>query len=216
MPIPSEVEKLKPRLARDEAYAKLREWIIEGTLGPGEQIRDTELASALGVSRMPVREALRRLEDEGLVESSANRWTRVAPLDMRQAEELYPIVRSLETLAVSLTGRRLKKDDLKTMEEANTWLERALEEGDAVGASRADDAFHQVFLERCGNTELIRIVAALKMKLRRLEIAYFGENTRADRSLADHREIVEAFETRDFEQAVEVLRRHWETMYDDE
>ena len=100
----------------DEVYAALLEWIVDGTLGPGERVRDKELAEALGVSRTPVREALQRLEDAGLVETSASRWTRVASLDVAQAEQVYPVVWSLEALAVELAGRDLSDEDLCEME----------------------------------------------------------------------------------------------------
>src|SRR5207248_3505224 len=80
MPIPQTEIRLTRSLARDEAYEKIRDWIIDGTLRPGELLRDQEIAQSLGVSRTPMREALRRLEDEGFVETALNRWTRVAPL----------------------------------------------------------------------------------------------------------------------------------------
>lgn len=209
MPVPEGVEKLQPRLARDEAYASLRGWIVEGTLEPGERLRDSDLAAALGVSRMPVREALRRLEDEGLVQSSASRWTRVADLDTGQAENVYPILWLLEALALSSAEGSLTRENLEEMEEANARLERALAKGDAVGASRADGDFHRVFVERCANAELIRIVADMKAKVRRLETAYFGEDTLGDRSLAEHREIVEALRAGDRERAAELVKTNW-------
>jgi DNA-binding GntR family transcriptional regulator len=104
MPLPNSAPKLNRPAVKDEVYAALLEWIVDGTLGPGERVRDKELAEALGVSRTPVREALQRLEDAGLVETSASRWTRVASLDVAQAEQVYPVVWSLETLAVELAG----------------------------------------------------------------------------------------------------------------
>src|SRR6266567_2772095 len=88
-------------LLREEAYVRLRAWIIEGVLLPGSRLRDNEIADALGVSRTPVREAIRRLQDDGLVVAEASRWTKVAPLDVDAADRLYPIVWSLEALAIT-------------------------------------------------------------------------------------------------------------------
>ena len=86
MPIPESGPKNSRRLARDDAYNKLRGWIIDGTLKPEEGLHDQHIAALLGVSRTPVREAC-RLEDEGLVETALNRWTRVAPLDLNSTAE---------------------------------------------------------------------------------------------------------------------------------
>jgi DNA-binding GntR family transcriptional regulator len=80
MPVPPAANKLEKSLMRDDVYSRLRDWIITGTLEPGEKLRDADLAEQLGVSRTPVREALRRLEDEGLIETKQNAWTRVAPV----------------------------------------------------------------------------------------------------------------------------------------
>src|SRR5579864_5094934 len=101
MPLPQCQTRLPRTLARDEAYEKLREWIIAGTLHPGETLRDQEIAERLGVSRTPVREALRRLDDEGFVETALNRWTRVAPLDLKKALEIYSVIEALEVFASS-------------------------------------------------------------------------------------------------------------------
>jgi DNA-binding GntR family transcriptional regulator len=210
MPLPNSAPKLKRPAVKDEVYAALLEWIVDGTLGPGERVRDKELAEALGVSRTPVREALQRLEDAGLVETSASRWTRVASLDVAQAEQVYPVVWSLEALAVELAGRDLSDEDLREMEEANARLSRALETGDALGASRADRDFHEVLVRRGQNRELAKMVEDLKIKIRRLEIAYFGGCALAERSVAEHRLIMEALKSGDSERTAEGVRENWE------
>ena len=100
MPLPQSESKLSRTLAREEVYGRLRAWIIDGRLRPGELLRDQDIAATVGVSRTPVREALRRLEDEGLVETALNRWTRVAPIDVGKAAEIYAIVEALELFAL--------------------------------------------------------------------------------------------------------------------
>ena len=211
MPLPTDgVRKLKRPLIRDEVYATLQEWIVDGTLEPDEKVRDKELAEVLGVSRTPVREALQRLEDEGLVETSANRWTRVSPVDVTQAERIYPIIWTLEPLAISLAGDRIGDAELKEMVEANLRLERALTSKNGVEASRADRDFHQVLVRRCSNVELSNILHELKIKLRRLEVAYFGGSIVADKSVAEHRDIVSALEANDYELAAEAVRTNWQ------
>lgn len=209
MPVPESAKKLSKTLIREEVYADLRQWIIDGTLKPGEKLRDAELAAALGVSRMPVREAFRRLEDEGLVETAANRWTRVSFVDVEQAKRIYPILFSLESLAISLAAPWLDKRALRLMQEANERLARALEEDRAVEASEEDRAFHKVFLDKADNLELVRIVEDLKAKLRRLEVSYFDGCMIAGRSAAEHEEIIKALRDGDIEGAAEAVRVNW-------
>jgi DNA-binding GntR family transcriptional regulator len=209
MPIPEATRKLEKPLMRDEVYEDLREWIIGGTLKPGEKLRDAELAEALGVSRMPVREALRRLEDEGLVETAANRWTRVASVDLGQAERIYPIIIALESLAVKLAVPHLDEQALRRMEEANARLRDALRAGEAVQASLEDRNFHEVLLENTGNPDLTRILENLKMKLRRLEVAYFGGSIVAERSVEEHEELLAALRAGEVERASRAVEDNW-------
>lgn len=209
MPIPGQPAIIERRLARDETYATLREWIVSGTLAPGEKVRDGELAAALGVSRMPVREALLRLEDEGLVETAANRWTRVAPLDLGQARELYPLVWSLEALAVELLPAPLTPAELAAMTAANARLGAALAAHEPAAASQADHTFHQVYIERAANAELLRVLAELKTKLRRLEIAYFDGCAVADRAVVEHQRIIAALAADQRNAAAEAVRANW-------
>src|SRR5262249_60393286 len=84
---------------RDAAYERLRDWILDGTLAPEEPLRDEALAEALGMSRTPVREALQRLEDDGLVITSATRRSYVSPLSVQQARDVFPMVAALEVLS---------------------------------------------------------------------------------------------------------------------
>jgi len=214
MPVPSEVEAIQPQLLRDEVYLAVKRWIVEGTLAPGERVRDLDLAERLGVSRMPVREALNRLADEGFVQTAANRWTRVTLLDPDEARRIYPIVWSLEPLAVTLAGPNLGDSEIGAMERANARLRDALERGDPVEASRADGEFHQVYVEATGNPELARIVSGLKLKLRRLEVAYFGGSVTASRSVDEHEVLLEALRGRDFARAADAVRENWQLSFE--
>jgi len=183
MPIPEQVQKFKRPLAREEVYTTLQTWIVEGVYRPGETIRDQDLADALGVSRTPVREALQRLQDEGFVEMATNRWTRVATLDLDEVRHLYPIIWSLEMLAISLAQHRLTTNDLESMREANARLQEALTNKDAIAASKADYDFHQVFIRQSANPDLMRILHEVKIRLRWLEVVYFRESIVAIQSL---------------------------------
>lgn len=210
MPIPPRVEPVSRPVARDAAYDAMREWIVDGTLQPGEHLRDADLAAALGLSRMPVREAMLRLVGEGLVETSANRWTRVAPLDAGQARQVYPIVSALEALAVSGLGEPLGAADLDAMASANERLRLALAAGDPREAARADAAFHAVPVARAGNAELARILDEVKTKLQRLEIAYFGGVAGAEQAVSEHEAIIAALAAGDPARAAGAIRANWD------
>ncbi|MGZ3581192.1 MAG: GntR family transcriptional regulator [Ktedonobacterales bacterium] len=209
MPLPQEVVAVSRVCLRDEAYARLRDWIIDGTLAPEESLRDEALAEALGMSRTPVREALQRLEDEGLVVTVATRRTYVSPVTLIQAREIYPIVASLESLAVRFALPHIDATTLDRMAEANRRLALALEACDTGEAVEADTSFHAAFIERNGNHELMALLDDLKSKVRRIDRTFWGTSDRSD-SLRDHDELIAAFRAHDSRTAQRVLARNWE------
>jgi DNA-binding GntR family transcriptional regulator len=209
MPLPATVRPIERPLVREQVYARLRDWIVRGVLRPTEQMRDVDLARRLGVSRTPVREALRRLEDEGFVQTAANRWTRVAPASVADARQFYPIIWSLEALAMRTAGDRLRPSDLDEMHRANERLRHALREKNPAEASRADRDFHFVFIRRSENPELINILQGLKVKLRRIEFAYFNGSVVAARSVAEHEIILRALRDGDLEAAARCVEANW-------
>src|SRR5271166_5004202 len=152
MPVPVSGAKLRRTLAREEAYTQLREWIVDGTLRPCEFLRDQEIAASLGISRTPVREALRRLEDEDLVETASNRWTRVAPLDLTKAAETYRCIEALELLALELAIPKITVADLHAMADANRSMQMAIDRQEPLNAVVCDEAFHEVVISRADNS----------------------------------------------------------------
>jgi len=210
MPVPPTAPKRARSLAREDVYAQLCTWIIDGTLAPEEALRDQDIAGQLGVSRTPVREALRRLEDEGLVETALNRWTRVAPLRAGQAAELYPVVETLEVLALRLAAPALTEEDLARLRDLDAQLRGALEGRDARGAVEADTAFHDVWVAASGNRELQQTLRALKRKLRRFELVYFNAASSGKASLDEHAAILNALRADDVASAVRALQVNWQ------
>src|SRR5579884_691100 len=120
------LRKLESASLRQRVYAALLEAIVSGELAPGTRLRDLDLAARLGVSRTPVREALQRLEDEGLVETSPRASTRVTPLDARAARDAFPVVAALHALATRYAVRRLTPADIARMRAANERLARLI------------------------------------------------------------------------------------------
>jgi DNA-binding GntR family transcriptional regulator len=161
-------------LLRDRAYVTLRDAIVDGTLHPGERLRDQELCEWLGLSRTPVREAIARLEQDGLVETAPQRFTRVAPLDRRAAQDAFPVVAALHALAAEIAHPRVTGADHERMQAANERFEQALAAGDVDAALAADDAFHAVFVTASANAEIPRALDRLMPRVRRLERLRFG------------------------------------------
>src|SRR3954447_10660060 len=188
MPVPAN-DPFERELLRDRAYAAIRDAIVDGTLAPGERLRDPELCAWLGLSRTPVREALARLESDGLVETAPQRFTRVALLDRREAQDAFPVVAALHALAAELAAPRLTRDDIERMEIANRRFAEALTANDVDAALSADDDFHAVFVRVAANAEIVRALDRRMPRIRRLERLRFGSlSGRA--SVKQHEQII--------------------------
>ena len=202
MPVPAN-DPFERDLLRDRAYAAIRDAIVDGTLAPGERLRDQELCAWLGLSRTPVREALARLESDGLVETAPQRYTRVALLDRREASDAFPVVAALHALAAELAAPRLTNDDLKHMRDANARFAEALKRGDVDAALQADDDFHAVFVQASANVEIARALDRLMPRIRRLERLRFGSlSGRA--SVRQHEQIIAAAHN-----AKDLVKENW-------
>lgn len=201
----SQIE-LAPKIA-DQVEEKLRGAILSGKLAPGERLSPATIAADLGISTMPVREALRLLEDDGLVEVSARRWTRVVEARVEDAHELYPLVGLLEQFAVTTSGPPASTV-LKRLAFANNRFRRAGAHGDIAGCIEADEAFHAALVDSCNNRSLRRMLEDLKLRIRLMEVQFF----RVDHTLTSaeqHDEIVEALRHHDLSRAGRLVRNNW-------
>jgi DNA-binding GntR family transcriptional regulator len=188
------------------AYEVLVQAIVTGTLAPGARIRDGELAAQLQISRMPVREALKRLESEGLVESVPNRETRVAPIRADRAAQAFPVIAALQALGTRLGVPALSTADDRRMASLDRDRARALREGDVIAAIELDDAFHGVLLAAAG--ELIRALERLMPRIRRLDVLHFTQLAREDAS-RDRADILAACRRRDAHTAAELVEANY-------
>jgi DNA-binding GntR family transcriptional regulator len=193
----------------EQAYAALLEAIVGGELPPGERLRDTELAEQLGVSRTPVREALRRLEDEGLVETGRHAYTRVAPVLPDRVADAFPVVAALHGLATRLGVPALSSADLERMEAHDGERTRALERGDVLAAIDADDAFHAVLLTASRNAEIGRLLARVMPHIRRLDLLHFKSLTGRTGRSGDHAAILDACRRGDAGEAARLVEANF-------
>lgn len=195
-------------LLRDQAADRIRDAIVAGDLAPGSVIKDAALADRLGLSVAPVRAALARLADEGLVESKPQSHTRVTPLVLRPVRDAAAVVRAMHELAAREAAGHATDDDVAAMREANERFAAAVAAHDVDSALDADDALHAVLLARCGNAAASATAARFTPLIRRLERQRFGAED-GRRSVQAHDRLIAACAARDVETAVAVTTDIW-------
>jgi DNA-binding GntR family transcriptional regulator len=211
VPIPQTDAPPRRALLRDDVYARLRDAIVDGTLVPGEQLRDQEVAVWLGVSRTPVREALLRLGHAGLVIAAPGRSTTVASLDARAIRDAQAVVAAMHRLAVEQAVAQLGPEDFAAMRDANHRFDAALRRGDADAAITADDDFHAVPVRAAANTAIEAVLEQFTPTLRRLERLRFS--SLPGRTSVDlHNRLVDLCEAGDARGAAAVSHETWETL----
>jgi DNA-binding GntR family transcriptional regulator len=206
-------EMIQRTFVGEEAYLKLRDWIVEGVFKPGEQLRDKELAEKLGVSRTPIREALLRLEIEGLVNTKPNRSTLVSPIDLDLAIGTYSIVWTLEQLALTQAFESITDNHIQMMVKANERFLQQLKRQNRLAALEADSNFHSVFIQLSKNKELERILSELKHKLKRLDFYYFETVKDAHLSFDEHQTLIEALKRKDLAAALRAVEKNWKASF---
>lgn len=191
------------------AYEAVCDGIADGTLVPGEWLRESSLGAALGLSRTPVREALRVLAAEGLVELVHNRGARVVRWDAEDVDETYRLRALLEGEAAGLAARRAPAEALAVLERAQARYERSIEADDAaVERAACNDAFHAAVLTAAGSARLSSLLAVITQAplVARALREYSEDDLR--RSVLAHRDILTAVRERDEDLAVSAMRAH--------
>jgi len=197
----------------DFAYLKLRHQILSGELAPGAVLNQTSLASAIGVSTTPLREALRRLKSEGLVELDAHRDARVTPLTAEEARDLLEIRRSLDPLAAALAAERRTRDDIQDMRAAADGLQ-PLRSDPAVPDLVAHRRFHAAIYLASHNELLIDTLDGLWDKAdryRRLGLGPDHGQAERDQKAAEHAALLDSVVAGDTAGASDIMRQHIDT-----
>lgn len=206
----TKIKKLDRQSLSEKIYIELKNAIIDMVFEPGERINDAELAKKFGVSRTPVREAFKRLEDNGLIESIPGSMTRVTHISDEEAKNAFTVVAVLHALAARLAISSLTNDDLQDMRLHNRQLKQAVEEVDASAAIQADAAFHGVILQQCDNPELLNVLNRITPKIARLEKARFL--AKGTESIAQHNAIIDACASKDQALASSLIETNWMTL----
>ena len=197
------------RLFTDEAYEILKRRILDNEWSAGHLSLEQELAAELGMSRTPIREALIRLEKEGLVEVRPRHGMRVLGISAEDMEEIYEILTCLESMAAELVAKRGLTDQQRA--EVNTAvndMDNALEQDDLENWAKADERFHKLLVDYCGNRRLKSLVDGCFDQAHRARLLTLKLRPKPTNSNEDHRATVNAIERRDPTAAREIHRLH--------
>ncbi len=197
---------VKPiRISRDNLHSELRNKLIKRDLEPDSRIIESQLSEQLGISRTPLREALFKLEREGFIRSDLAKGFTVNPLSSKEVKELYPIIWTLEGLAIRLAVPYLPSI-VKDLKGINQELAKATSAEKIIAI---DTRFHDAITQTCRNKHLINQLAILKHLAQRYEYAYMQDSNWVEDSIEQHNQIIEALSKKNFDLAIKVIEQNW-------
>jgi DNA-binding GntR family transcriptional regulator len=193
----------------DEAYRLMRDRILDNIWSPGHRALEQELALELGMSRTPIREALIRLQNEGLVEVVPRHGMHVLPVSSTDMKDIYDILTSLEAMAAELVALRKPSDlELAPLEAATRDMDRALARDNLEAWAEADERFHRHLIEICGNKLLAGVVLNFWDRAHRARMFTLRLRAKPEKSTREHMNLVKALRKGDAEAARELHRQH--------
>lgn len=196
---------------RDVVFNTLRKAILKGELKPGERLMEIALAERLGVSRTPVREAMRKLELEGLVVMIPRRGAQVANITEKDLNDVLEVRIALENLSIENACARMTEEQLAELWKAAKDFEATMaEEGNLVKLAEADVAFHEVIYKSSDNRRLNQVLNNLREQIYRYRVEYLKDEETRNLLVKEHEEIYEAIRNRDVKQAQEISYQHIE------
>ncbi len=193
---------------RDVVFNTLRQAILRGELKPGERLMEIQLANKLGVSRTPVREAIHKLSQEGLVLMVPRKGAEVADISEKDMLDVLEVRKVLEELAVRLACDKITKEQIEELREAGEEFEQSLTSGDVMEIAEADVQFHDVIYRATDNQKLIQLLNNLSEQMYRYRVEYLKDDSVFPRLIKEHDEIMDLVEKRDKENAAKVMCEH--------
>ena len=193
---------------RDVVFNTLREAILRGELKPGERLMEIQLANKLGVSRTPIREAIRKLELEGLVLMIPRKGAEVAQITEKSLRDVLEVRRALENLAVQLACLRMSPQTLADLKAAARAFEEILGGEDVTAVAEADVAFHDVIYMATDNQRLISLLNNLREQMYRYRVEYLKKKECHKQLLWEHQEIIRAIEAGEIDVATKITEQH--------
>lgn len=186
---------------RDVVFGTLRQAILKGELKPGERLMEIALANRLGVSRTPVREAIRMLELEGLVIMIPRKGAQVAQITEQDLNDVLEVRLGLEELAVRFACERITDEEIRHLEQAVQDFERAMSEDDLTLLAEADVKFHEIIYNSTHNRRLVQIISNIREQMYRYRIEYLKDVESRKRLVKEHYAVWAALKNRDVENA---------------
>lgn len=193
---------------RDVVFKTLRQAILKGDLAPGERLMEIQLANQLGVSRTPIREAIRKLELEGLVIMIPRRGAEVAKITVKDLKDVLEVRTSLEGLAIGLACERITEEKIEELRAALERFHKFLGNEDVTKIAECDVTFHDVIFSATENARLIQILNNLREQMYRYRLEYLKDFSTHRRLYNEHKEIFEAIAARDKERAQQLIVGH--------
>ena len=193
---------------RDVVFNTLREAILKGDLKPGERLMELQLASKLGVSRTPIREAIRMLEQEGLAVTMPRKGAEVAKMTLKDMEDVLEIREALDELAVRIACEKITDEQLKRLMDAKDLLDTITRTGDVKKIAEADVSFHDVIYEATGNPKLETLLNNLREQVYRYRVEYIKDPMNYPVLIREHEAILLALKERNVKKAEIAMHEH--------
>lgn len=193
---------------REVIFNSLREAIIIGELRPGERLMEVQLAEKMGVSRTPVREAIRKLELEGLVDMIPRKGAHVAELSIKDIMDVLEVRASLDGLATALAAERITDDELKELKHINVQFSSYIEKENLNGSIKKDAEFHDIIYRASRNDKLITILNNLREQVQRFRVIYLKDYSSPKNLIKEHNDIYDAISIRSIEASRSLAKTH--------
>ncbi|MEH2943525.1 GntR family transcriptional regulator [Lachnospiraceae bacterium KK002] len=193
---------------RDVVFQTLREAILKGELKPGERLMELQLASRLGVSRTPIREAIRMLELEGLAVTMPRKGAEVARMTEKDMEDVLQIRKALDELAVGLACDNMTEESLEQLRAALKNFEESTRSRDVKKIAQADVEFHDTIYQAADNPKLVNMLNNLREQMYRYRVEYLKNDAVYPRLIEEHKKIYEGLRRKDKETVVEIVSYH--------
>ncbi len=196
------------RPLREIVYEELKLQILTGKIVPGTRMMEVELAEDMGVSRTPIREAIRKLEKEGLVTIEPRRGAYASQVSADDMVEVLEVRQNMEGLAAFMAASRMKPEQLKKIEETEVLYNKAVETGDTAGMIFYDSKFHKLIVEASNNKTLLQLIEPLQEMALRFRYLYYDDFKRAENMPNEHQTIIDAIAHGDTEAAKQAADTH--------
>jgi DNA-binding GntR family transcriptional regulator len=206
--LPVKLDSYKP--LREVVFESLREAIIQGILRPGERMMELQLADELGVSRTPVREAIRKLELEGFVVMVPRKGAYVAGITDKDIIDVFEVRAALESLAAGLAAQRITEEEMEKLERSMVQISEIATSADIHALVHEDTQFHEIIYRASRNQRLTLILTNLQDVIQRFRLTTLSRPGRTREALEEHRQLVEAISERNAELAQRLAWEHIE------